>query len=194
MAAASPVARSPLDPSDEELVGRVARGDRSAFDSLYARYFPRVYRFVERRLRNRADVEETVQEVFFHLFNSLGGFRGDAPFAAWVFGVTRRTLASRFKRRRPDAVSLGEDEPDGVDPLASSLQREPDPHQVYEFNERLARLTSAIECDLSPEQWQLFQLHHLENRSIQDIARETHKSEDAVKSHLYRARRLLLAR
>jgi RNA polymerase sigma-70 factor (ECF subfamily) len=194
MAAAPLGAHAPLAPTDEDLVGRVAQGDRSAFDSLYARYFQRVYRFVDRRLRNRADVEETVQEVFFHLFNSLSGFRGDAPFAAWVFGVTRRTLASRFKRRRVESVPLGEDEPDGLDPLASSLQREPDPHQVYEYNERLARLAAAIECDLSAEQWQLFQLHHLENRSIQEIARETSKSEDAVKSHLYRARRLLLAR
>jgi RNA polymerase sigma-70 factor (ECF subfamily) len=192
------MAAAPIDTAelagDEELVARVRCGDRSAFDSLYARYFPRVYRFVDRRLSNRADVEETVQEVFFHLFASIEGFRGDAPFAAWVFGVTRRTLASRFKRRRLDAVPLGEDEPDGVDPLASSLQREPDPHQVYECNERLDRLETAIARDLSAEQWQLFQLHHLEHRSIQEIARDTRKSEDAVKSHLYRARRLLLAR
>jgi RNA polymerase sigma-70 factor (ECF subfamily) len=192
MAAATLAVDEPL--GDEVLVARVAEGDRAAFDSLYERYLPRVYRFVDRRLGNRADVEETVQEVFFHLFSSIPSFRGDAPFAAWVFGVTRRTLASRFKRRRLEAVPLGEDEPDGIDPLASSLQREPDPHQVYEYNERLARLEAAVEQDLSAEQWQLFQLHHLENRSIQEIARDTRKSEDAVKSHLYRARRLLLAR
>jgi len=181
-------------PGDEALIARIREGDRSAFDRLYALYFPRVFRFVDRRLGNRADVEETVQEVFFNLFASLASYRGDAPFAAWVFGVTRRTLASRFKRRRHEMVPLGDDEPDGVDSLADSVQREPDPHAMYEFNERLARMQSAVARDLSPEQWQLFQLHHLENRSIQDIARETHKSEDAVKSHLYRARRLLLAR
>jgi RNA polymerase sigma-70 factor (ECF subfamily) len=192
MAAAPLEAHEPL--VDEVLVARVAQGERSAFDLLYERYFHRVYRFVDRRLGNRADVEETVQEVFFHLYSSIPSFRGDAPFAAWVFGVTRRTLASRFKRRRLDSVPLGDDEPDGVDALASSLQREPDPLQVYECNERLARLETAIERDLSAEQWQLFQLHHLENRSIQEIARDTRKSEDAVKSHLYRARRLLLAR
>jgi RNA polymerase sigma-70 factor (ECF subfamily) len=181
-------------PGDEALVEAVRQGDRSAFDQLYALYFPRVYRFVDRRLANRADVEETVQEVFFNLFASLASFRGDAPFAAWVFGVTRRTLASRFKRRRHIVVPLGDDEPEGVDRLSDTVQREPDPHAMYECTERLARLESAIERDLSPEQWELFQLHHLQNRSIQEIARETSKSEDAVKSHLYRARRLLLAR
>jgi RNA polymerase sigma-70 factor (ECF subfamily) len=181
-------------PSDDALVAAVCQGDRSAFDQLYALYFPRVYRFVDRRLGNRADVEETVQEVFFNLFASLASFRGEAPFAAWVFGVTRRTLASRFKRRRHDVVPLGDDEPEEVDRFADTVQREPDPHAIYECTERLARIESAIARDLSPEQWELFQLHHLQNRSIQDIARETSKSEDAVKSHLYRARRLLLAR
>jgi RNA polymerase sigma-70 factor (ECF subfamily) len=181
------------DRGDEALVDEVRQGDHSSFDLLYRRYFPRVYRFVDRRLGNRADVEETVQEVFFNLFSSLASFRGDAPFAAWVFGVTRRTLAARFKRRRHDVVPLGDDEPEGVD-TQGSVQRDPDPHEVYEYNERIARMEEAIERDLSIEQWHLFQLHHIENRSIQDIARETHKSEDAVKSHLYRARRLLLAR
>jgi RNA polymerase sigma-70 factor (ECF subfamily) len=185
---------APEREGDDALLARIRQGDGSAFDLLYERYFPRVYRFIDRRLSNRADVEETVQEVFFSLFASLASFRGDAPFAAWVFGVARRTLASRFKRRRHDTVPLGdEDEPQGIDSLGG-VQREPDPHAVYEYNERIARLETAIERDLSTEQWKLFQLHHLENRSIQDIARETRKSEDAVKSHLYRARRLLLAR
>ena len=185
-----------IDPSekgDDALIDEVRHGDHTSFELLYRRYFPRVYRFVDRRLGNRADVEETVQEVFFNLFSSLASFRGDAPFAAWVFGVTRRTLAARFKRRRHDVVPLGDDEPEGVD-AQGNVQRDPDPHAIYEYNERIARMESAIEKDLSPEQWQLFQLHHIENRSIQEIARETRKSEDAVKSHLYRARRLLLAR
>ena len=81
-------------------------GDCAAFDALYRRYFTRIYRFLDRRLNNRADVEETVQEVFINLFSSLDGFRGEAPFAAWVFGLTRRTLANRFKRKRAATVPL----------------------------------------------------------------------------------------
>lgn len=192
--AAATLVDAPDGTCDEALVARVREGDRGSFDLLYRRHFPRVYRFVDRRLGNRADVEETVQEVFFNLFSSMASFRGDAPFAAWVFGVARRTLAARFKRRRHEVVPLRDDDSDGFDSLAHSVQQAPDPHAVYEYHERLSRLETAIERDLSPEQWQLFQLHHLEHRSIQEIARETHKSEDAVKSHLYRARRLLLAR
>lgn len=169
-------------------------GDASAFDVLYDRFFPRVYRFVDRRLRNRADAEETVQEVFVNLFSSLESFRGDAPFSAWVFGITRRTLAGRFKRKRAETVPLADDEGEALHALPGMTARSTDPLEAYECSERLARLGSAAREDLTGEQWRLFRLHHLQNRSIQEIARTVAKSEDAVKSHLYRARKLLLAR
>ena len=145
-------------------------------------------------MSNQADAEETTQEVFINLFSSIHTYRGDAPFAAWMFGVARRTLAARFKRRRHDMVSLGHDEPENVSPFGPMARREPDPYEAYEATERLDRMEAAARDDLNLDQWTLFQLHHLENKSIQDIAAETRKSEDAVKSHLYRARKLLLAR
>jgi DNA-directed RNA polymerase specialized sigma24 family protein len=65
-------------------VDRIRSGDRAAFDELYQRYFKRVYAFLDKRLRNRWDTEETTQEVFINIFASLYGYRGVAPFAAWV--------------------------------------------------------------------------------------------------------------
>ncbi len=177
--------------SDEELVVRLRQGDRAAFDVLYERYLPRVYRFVERRVGNRADAEETVQEVFVNTFSSLESYRGEAPFAAWLFGLARRTVASRYKKKRRDVVPLGEEDGEGgLNPTSA----EPDPLEAYEYHERLRRLQRAMRSDLSDEQRRLFKLHHLQNRSIQEIALQVDKSEDAVKSHLYRARKLLLAR
>lgn len=180
--------------SDEALVERICKGDPEPFDLLYQRYFARVYRFVDKRIANRADVEETVQEVFFNLFSSLGSFRGEAPFAAWVFGLTRRTIAARYKRKRAETVPLPTDEEESAGRLALSHQPHPDPHEAYECQEWLGRLDRAAREDLSEQQWRLFRLHHLEHRSIQDIATSLSTTEDAVKSNLYRARRLLLTR
>ncbi|HME72336.1 MAG TPA: sigma-70 family RNA polymerase sigma factor [Myxococcota bacterium] len=180
--------------TDERLVERVLGGDKTAFESLYSRYFNRIFHYLEKRLRNRADTEETVQEVFFNVFSSIDSYRGEAPFVAWVFGLTRRTLARRFKKKRHATVPLGEDELEGVDLLLSSIRREPDPLEAYEATERLARMTAAVTQELSSEQWNLFRLHHLQNKPIQEIARDLDKSVDAVKSNLYRARKLLLAR
>lgn len=180
--------------TDEALVLRLRGGDRRAFNALYERYFPRVYRFVEKRLRNRADTEETVQEVFVNVFSSVHTYRGDAPFAAWVFGLTRRTIAARFKRKRHETVPLAQDDEESLPVHGSQARRPDDPLAFYEFTERIGRMEEAVQRELTPEQWQLFRLHHLEDRSIQEIAQSTHRSEDSVKSHLYRARKVLLAR
>ena len=179
--------------TDEALVSRIRAGDRSAWNALYERYYPRIYGFLYRRLANRADVEETVQDVFLNVFTSLHTYRAEAPFVAWLFGLTRRSLANRFKKKRVEAISMPDADTDAVPGAAGQAPPDSDPLERYECQERLERLVRAVRNELSEEQRTLFELRHLEHRSIQEIARETSRSEDAVKSHLYRARRLLLA-
>ena len=180
---------------DESLVDRIRAGDRAAFDELYRRYFKRVYAFLDKRLRNRWDTEETTQEVFINVFASLDGYRGDAPFAAWIFGLTRRTLAARFRRTRHPVVPLvDEDEERPVSSLTAAGQPEATPLEQYEFNERAAQIVRTLESEISDEQRTVFELHHLESIPIAEIARSLSKSEDSVKSNLYRTRKLLLTR
>jgi RNA polymerase sigma-70 factor (ECF subfamily) len=180
--------------SDEQLILRVRSGERKAFDQLYERYIGRVYRFVENRLNNRADVEETTQEVFVNVFASLATFRAEAPFAAWVLGVARHTISGRFKKKQHPTVPLEADEHGEFDALAEAGVNGTTPFDIYELRERIRQLTNIAERELTPEQQQLFRLHHLEHRSISEVAAILHKSEDAVKSNLYRVRKLLLAR
>ena len=191
MAAPEPLAPGIEPIPDEDLVERVGNGDQDAFNLLYERYFPRVYRFVSRRLRNRADTEETVQEVFINIFNSMASFRGEAPFAAWVLGLARRTVARRFKKKQHPTVPLLDEEPETMDLPGAGLQREASPLENYELRERLSDIEGRAARELSVEQRELFERHHLRHQSIQDIAAEMHKSEDAVKSSLYRAIKLI---
>ncbi|MFP8876409.1 MAG: RNA polymerase sigma factor, partial [Myxococcota bacterium] len=93
--------------SDEELVARVLAKDSEAFDTLYDRYLKRVYGFVHKRLDNRSDTEELVQEVFLNVFSSLSTFRSESSFASWVLGIARHTVANRFKKPRATIVPLG---------------------------------------------------------------------------------------
>jgi RNA polymerase sigma-70 factor (ECF subfamily) len=193
MADSASAARASVE--DARLVDLVRGGDREAFETLYRRFFPRIYRFVQKRVGNRSDVEETVQEIFIAAFSSLGSYRGDAPFGAWVYGLARRTVANRFKRKRAETVPWSET--DVAHAGAAAALRDdasaPDPHAAYERTERLAQLEEAAQ-QLSPSQWEYFRLHHLEDLPIDELARRGGLSRDAVKSHLYRARKLLLAR
>ncbi len=181
--------------TDETLVDRLREGDRSAFDELYRRYFRRVYGFLDKRLRNPADTEEATQEVFFNIFASIGSFRGEAAFGAWVFGLTRRTLAARFRRKQHPTVPLFEEDVDrSFANQTAEHSTEATPLENYELVERVAQLSHTLEHELTPDQRQLFELHHLESMPIADIARSLSRSEDSIKSNLYRTRKRMLAR
>jgi len=124
----------------------------------------------------------------------LESFRGEAPFAAWVLGVARRTVAGRFKKKQHPVVPL--DTADGDDPsyeLAATQPLDPTPLQQYECAERLARLDTAAREKLSADQRKLIELHHFQHCSVREIAAQLGRSEDSIKSNLYRARKLLLA-
>ena len=180
--------------SDDKLIERILAGDREAFDRLYEHYFGRVYSFVRKRLDNRADVEETVQEVFVSVFSCLDSYRREAPLGAWILGIARRTVAGRFKKKCHPTVPLtGDEEPETVDLLMPMLQRMATPFDDYECSERILQLEAAAARRLTRDQRRMFELHHLHHHSIADIAAQLDKSEDAVKSNLYRARKALLA-
>ena len=180
--------------SDDTLIERILAGDKEAFDRLYERYFGRVYSFVRKRLDNRADVEEIVQEVFVSVFSCLDSYRREAPLGAWILGTARCAVAGRFKKKRHPTIPLtGEEEAETVDLLMPMLQRTASPFDHYEYRERIRRLEAAAARRLTHDQRRMFELHHLHHHSIADIAAQLDKSEDAVKSNLYRARKALIA-
>ena len=179
--------------TDEDLVERIASGDHDAFSNLYDRYFKRVYHFVNRRLNNTADVEETVQEVFINVFSSIDSYRREAPFGAWIFGVTRRTIASRFKKKRHPTVPLDDGDSDNSFSNQGASAVEPSAIETIEYKERVRTINRLMNNLLTPEQRVLFDLHHVQNRPIHEIAKTLNRSENAIKSNLYRARKILLA-
>jgi RNA polymerase sigma-70 factor (ECF subfamily) len=169
----------------------VRAGDHQAFSILYERYFKRIYNFASRRLNNTADVEETVQEVFINVFASVDSYRCEAPFSAWLFGIARRTIASRFKKKRHPTVSL---EAEGVDAAFEdwgTASVNPTAIESIEYSQRVKTLNRLVQNRLTRDQRVLFDLHHLQDLPIQEIAESLNMSENAVKSNLYRARKIL---
>ena len=99
--APSPAAR----PSDADLLRQIARGDRHAFDELYARYARPVFGLALRRLGDRDRAEEAVQETFAAVWRAARSYRPDrGPGGPWLYAVARNAIIDRF-RTRGDAVA-----------------------------------------------------------------------------------------
>ncbi len=172
--------------NDRELVDAILGGSREHFDLLYETYFPRVYLFALKRLKDHGESEDVSQEVFTTVFRVLASWQGNSSLLVWIFGITRNTVNRRFRRRRPYMESI---EGASVELAGADVPAD----RATDARRKLNRCQEVIENDLTPLQRRIFHLKHLRRQSIRSIAQALGKSEDAIKANLYRMRRALLA-
>jgi len=175
--------------SDEALFERVCSGSEAHFNVLYARYFRRIYAFVFQRTRNHADTEELVQETFTVVFRGAANYGGRASPLSWIYGVAKNLVLNHLRRARVQQQRIAEA---GEQTLATTS-----PLWSYQPDQqlRLRRCARAIDeqiAGLADWQAEAFFLRHSENLPIREISRRTDRSADAVRSGLYRVKRLLL--
>ena len=120
---------------DRVTLERARRGEMAAFAAIYQRFSGACYTLALRVLGEPSAAEDVVQDVFLKMFATVRGFRGDAPFGAWLKRLTANAtidvLRSRQRFRDDDVDALFEATPtaaadaeDGVDAWAL-LQRLP---------------------------------------------------------------------
>lgn len=109
-----PALRTAEEPSDSDLLLRVARGDRGAFELLYGRYARAVLSLALRLLRDRGRAEDATQETFTAIWRSARSYKPErGPGAPWLFAVARNAIVDRARARTDIPVEHGEDTPSG---------------------------------------------------------------------------------
>jgi RNA polymerase sigma-70 factor, ECF subfamily len=102
---------TPESASDEILIQQFRDGRKEAFDMLYQRYLPSVYKRV-RYVVPEGDIEDVTQEVFIAVLKSLPSFRGDSQFGTWLRTLTNHKIAEFYRKRNrkqePLLASLSE--------------------------------------------------------------------------------------
>ncbi|HKA32377.1 MAG TPA: sigma factor, partial [Candidatus Binatia bacterium] len=107
---------SPTIEHDLALIGRVAGRDRQAFETLYHRYSPVVYRYLWKLIRQREIVEETLNDVMMVVWETASRFNGTSRLSTWILGIAyNKALKARARSARFD-TEIREAEPDGVEP------------------------------------------------------------------------------
>jgi len=178
---------SVLDVSDAEdaaRIQRVARGDLEAFRALFARYYPRVYAFVRRRLRDPGQTEDIVAEVFFELWRSAGRYRGQARPSTFLCGIAHFKCLSairaerRHKRANVTSIDTG------------ALVRVADPSNAaaeLESRDEVRHVRRAL--DQLPEgHRKVVELAFVDGLAYAEIADRLGVAEGTVKTRVARAR------
>lgn len=175
--------------SDEELVEGIRRARETDFNELYDRYFQRVYSFAFARLRNRADTEEVVQESFTAVFRSIEAYRGQSTLLCWIYGITKNNVNNHLRRAKSHELRVERAEPGMVLGAASLDCSTPeDQLSLRRYEEAVQKLLGSV----AGWQSEVFWLRHVENLTIGEISERVKRSNDAVRSSLYRVKRMLI--
>lgn len=105
---------APLSLSDEQLVGRVGRGDAAAFETLYRRHAAFALNLAVRIQGSTADVEDVVHDAFLRAHERIADLREGTAFRAWLGSIVVRIVRTRLRRRRLVSL-LGLATPEPVD-------------------------------------------------------------------------------
>jgi RNA polymerase sigma-70 factor (ECF subfamily) len=107
-------AAAPEETNDAELLRRIAGGDSYAFDALYRRYVRSVYGLALRRLRDRVDAEDAVQQAFAAVWRSARTYRPErGPVSPWLYAIARNAIVDRRRGGRVETTAELPDAPSG---------------------------------------------------------------------------------
>lgn len=173
--------------TDQELLEGLRAGSERHFGELYGRYFQRIYNFVYARIRNHVECEEIVQETFIAVFRSFENYRGQSSLLSWIYGIAKNTTNNALRRARTQNERIDLVEESELVPNVAVGVHSPDALlDLHRFGDELSMRLEQV----ADWQAEIFVMRHLENLSIPEISKRTRRSSDAVRSSLYRVKRI----
>ena len=171
--------------SDVELIRDVARGDRSAFETLYCRHAARLRRYLVTMLRQPEAVDETLNDVMFAIWR--GAARFDPQIgrpATWFLAIAHNKVLNVFAQRRVRSAEIA------FDPLEMSPHDPDTPQRSLLARELGESLNDALGL-LSAEHRTVIELAFGQECSYQEIAAIAGVPVNTVKTRMFHARRRL---
>ena len=173
---------------DEELVLRVQRGDKSAFDYLVIKYQHRIIQLVNRYIKDPSEAQDVAQEAFIKAYRALADFRGEAAFFTWLYRIAINTaknyLLSRSRRIANYQVDIQDAEALENAPQLQGLET---PERELLNQEIIDAINASIE-ELPEDMRTAIVLREFEGMSYEEIAEAMDCPVGTVRSRIFRAR------
>ena len=174
-----PVSPGVAEDEDRNLALRAGKGDTAAFGALYDRYVAAVYRYVFYRVRNDADAEDLVSDVFMRALRAIPRYEPRVAFLAWLYRIARNAVIDRARRSRTQISFEDALAHPGVDQVV-----EPDATILALSDKEAVRGALA---KLTPLQQEVIVLRFVEGYSTLEIANLVGKREGTVRGIQFRA-------
>jgi len=179
---------------DQELILRVQRGDKRAFDLLVLKYQQKVINLVSRYVRDSSEAQDVAQEAFIKAYRALPRFRGDSAFYTWLYRIAINTAKNHIvsQSRRPPSNGVETEVAEQLD-AGVRLQEHATPENFL-LEEEIAQTVRQAIADLPDDLRTAITLRELEGLSYEEIANTMSCPVGTVRSRIFRAREAIDAK
>jgi RNA polymerase sigma-70 factor (ECF subfamily) len=173
---------SPFD--DQLIISQVLAGQKDLFRLLVRRHERAVYGMGLSFFRNTEDASDFTQDVFLKVYRSLARFEGRSRFSTWLYKIAYNTAINGVNRKKEYRSLAEEDQGD------SSQSDRDTPERILLRKTAREAVLEALK-DL-PERYRIcVDMFFFYDRSYQEIEAITGFPVNTIKSHVFRAKRLL---
>ena len=173
--------------NDSELVEKVKKGNKMAFNFLMNKYYSRVYASLFSFTKSHEDSEDLTQMTFLKVWQQIKSFRGDSAFFTWVYRIAinlakNYVSSANFKKQKINtSIEEADIEIKSFDDSELSLIHEQSLHEIRNF------------IDSLPESLRTaFTLREQDGLSYEEIGNITNTPIGTVRSRIFRARESIL--
>jgi RNA polymerase sigma-70 factor (ECF subfamily) len=168
--------------SDELIVSQIVSGNKELFRLLVRRYERHVYGMGIGFFRNPEDASDFSQELFLKVYRSLSRFEGRSRFSTWLYKIAYNTALNGVNRRK-DYQSLAE---------SADIEATETDTPERQLIRKAAKDAVMASLEDLPERYRIcIDLFFFYGRSYREIETITGFPVNTIKSHVFRAKRLL---
>lgn len=168
--------------SDRELIGLILADNHAAYLEIYERYSPRLYFHACKKVADRDDVKDLLQDVFSALWHNRHSLTHESSLGGYLYATLRYRTIKLMTQKKPatghlEALSTDIPDPTHADDRVREVQ--------------LGQLIEEEIVQLPPKMQEVFRMSRQQYLSHKEIADELGLSETTVKKHVNNALKVL---
>jgi RNA polymerase sigma-70 factor (ECF subfamily) len=174
----------PFVPDDGELLLRLKKGDRIAFDEIFNRFADPIHTYVRGRLNGSQEADDVLQEVFIRLWNKRQSIEIHTSFRNYLYTIVQHCICDHLRSDTRKRYTLTENMPEHI-------EGRPLPDEQYQYKQAYGIWKNATN-KLPGQMRRIYSMKNEEQLSVKEIASELQLSEQTVKNQLHTAGQRIL--
>ncbi|WP_374745660.1 RNA polymerase sigma factor [Parapedobacter sp. 2B3] len=164
---------------ENELLQRLRKGDESAFALVYHRYGGRVFANILRLVKDKAQAEDLLQDVFVRVWQYRATIDEQKSFKSYLFAISKNLVYNYFRR-----ASLETQVAAYIASQSSELYRHVDEQVQYHESHQI--IEQAIQS-LPPKRREVYMLCKIQGMSYEEASKLLGCSVAAINAHIVKA-------